>query len=75
MTPTRIKPEVSIDAPATSNDEEMIVSLVRKMTPPAKPIAERIASISPKLIIVHDVDKDFGIAGDTSVVILLCVSS
>lgn len=72
--PTRIKPEVSIDAPATSKDEEIVVSLVRKMTPPAKPMAESIASTSPKLIILTDIGGDFAIAGETPV-ILLCVSS
>ena len=49
--PTRINPEVNIEAAATSIDECFKTSLLRKRTPIAKPNAERIASISPKLII------------------------
>src|SRR5919205_784929 len=69
--PTRIKPEVSIEAPATSKDECLIVSLVRKMTPPAKPKAERIASISPKLIIITD---DFATVAETAVILVSVLS-
>ena len=74
MKADRIKPEVNIDAPATSIDEYFIASLVRKMTPPAKPKAESIASISPKPIITGDNNDDFPTADDTTVMLVSVLS-
>lgn len=47
----RIRPAVNIDAPATSVGECFKTNLLRNRTPIAKPSAERIASMSPNLII------------------------
>src|SRR5689334_25439601 len=74
MKPTRIKPEVNIDAPATSIDEYFIASLVRKMTPPAKPKAESIASTSPNPLTIDDNDDDFVAAGAVAVVLVSVLS-
>src|SRR5438093_6501729 len=56
--PPKSKPEVNIDAPATSIEEYFKINLLRKRTAIAKPNAERIASISPKLIIDNNEDTD-----------------
>jgi hypothetical protein len=72
--PTRIKPEVNIDAPATSIDEYLKVSLVRKSTPTAKPKAERIASTSPKLIIIADNDDDPATVVDDAILLVSVLS-
>ena len=74
MKPTRIKPEINIDAPATSIDEYFIASLVRKMTPPAKPKAESIASTSPNPITIADNDDDFATVDDVTVVLVSVLS-
>src|SRR5215212_2862570 len=74
MKPTRIKPEVNIDAPATSIDEYFIASLVRKMTPPAKPKAESIASTSPKPITIADNDDGFATPDDATVMLASVLS-
>jgi hypothetical protein len=49
---TKINPEISMEAPATSIEECSETSLVRKRTPIPNPNAERMASISPKVISV-----------------------
>ena len=52
--PTKINPATNIEDPATSIDECIETSLVKKRTPIANPRAERIASISPKVIIIDE---------------------
>lgn len=74
MKPTSIKPETNIDAPATSIDEYSIASLVRKITPPAKPKAESIASTSPKLITIACNDDDFATADNATVMLVSVLS-
>jgi hypothetical protein len=56
--PISIKPEISIEVDATSMDECLETSLVRKRTPNANPNAESIASRSPKVMINGDEDDD-----------------
>ena len=47
----RIRPAINMDAPATCIGECFKISLLRNRTARAKPSAERIASMSPNLII------------------------
>jgi len=72
--PAKSKPEVNIDAPATSIEEYFKINLLRKMTPIAKPNAERIASISPKLIIDNNEDTDVKVVF-TALLLLITIST
>lgn len=56
--PTSINPEISMEVAATSIDECLRTSFVRKRTPNANPNAESIASISPKVIIIIGDEDD-----------------
>ena len=50
--PIKINPEINMEAPATSMGEYKETSFVENRTPIANPNAERIASISPKVIMI-----------------------
>jgi hypothetical protein len=71
--PPKSKPEVNIDAPATSIEEYFKINLLRKRTPIAKPNAERIASISPKLITDNNEDTDVKVVF-TALLLLITIS-
>ncbi len=68
----RIRPAINMDAPATCIGECFKISLLRNRTARAKPSAERIASISPKLIIDSNED-DVGVV--TMAVAILNIST
>jgi hypothetical protein len=72
--PPKTKPEVNIDAPATSIEEYFKINLLRKRTAIAKPNAERIASISPKLIIDNNEDTDVEVVF-TALLLLTTIST
>lgn len=56
--PIRMNPEISIEEAATSIDECLDTSFVRKRTPNANPNAEKMASKSPKVIWNVSVSSD-----------------
>jgi hypothetical protein len=68
----RIRPAINMDAPATCIGECFKISLLKNRTARAKPSAERIASISPKLIIDSN-EVDVGVV--TMAVVLLNIST
>ena len=68
----RMRPAINMDAPATCIGECFKISLLRNRTARAKPSAEMIASISPKLIIESNEDS-FGVV--TMAVAILNIST